>query len=269
MNAIDGHDAPARLGLNKNRYEGETIAVGHIIPAMVAAAGGKGWSVEWLQVGPDYELPVFTRVSDQEKSRVYISTGIHGDEPAGPLAIQKLIEEDQWPSTVSLWVVPCLNMRGFDLNQRENSDGIDLNRDYRHLQTPEVRAHICWLEKQPPLDLCLCLHEDWEAGGFYLYEQNPEHRFSLAEVMTRRVSEVCPVDPSPMIENRPATNGIIRPDLDIHKRPQWPEAFYLLMNKTRQTYTLEAPSDFALPVRMGALVAAVHAAVDAFADGAL
>jgi hypothetical protein len=124
-----------------------------------------------------------------------------------------------------------------------------------------VRAHLSWLEKQPPFDLCLCLHEDWEAGGFYLYEQNPEHRFSLAEVMTQRVSGICPVDPSPMIENRPATNGIIRPDLDINKRPQWPEAFFLLMNKTRQTYTLEAPSDFALPVRVGALVAAVHAAV--------
>jgi hypothetical protein len=269
MSATNGYDAPARMGLNKNRYQGETIAVQNILPAMVAEARRRGWLVEWLHVRPDYELPVFTRQANPEKFRIYISAGIHGDEPAGPLAIQKLIEDDQWPSTVSLWLVPCLNRRGFELNRRENPDGFDLNRDYRHLQTAEVRAHIGWLEKQPAFDLCLCLHEDWEAGGFYLYEQNPENRYSLAEAMTRRVSEVCPVDSSPIIENRPATNGIIRPDLDVHKRPQWPEAFYLLMKKTRQTYTLEAPSDFALSVRVGALVAAVHAAVDAFADGAL
>jgi murein peptide amidase A len=264
MSAADTR-SPARLGKNKKNYAGETIAMRQVIPDVVASARVNGWSVEWLKIHPDHELPVFSRVSDLEKSRIYISSGVHGDEPAGPLAIQKLIDEDQWPSTASLWVVPCLNIRGFELNQRENPDGIDLNRDYRHLQTAEVRAHIGWLEKQPPFALCLCLHEDWEAGGFYLYEQNPEHRFSLAEAMTRRVSEVCPVDPSPIIENRPATNGIIRPDLDINKRPQWPEAFYLLMRKTRQTYTLEAPSDFALPVRVGALVAAVHAAVDTFA----
>lgn len=264
MNAADTRSGPVRLGRNKKNYAGEIIAMQKVIPDVVASARVNGWTVDLLKILPDYELPVLTRSSDQEKSRVYISSGIHGDEPAGPLAIQELINEDQWPSTVSLWVVPCLNMRGFELNQRENPDGIDLNRDYRHRQTAEVRAHIGWLAKQPPFDLCLCLHEDWEAGGFYLYEQNPEHRFSLAEVMTQRASGICPVDPSAMIENRPATNGIIRPDLDINKRPQWPEAFYLLMNKTRQTYTLEAPSDYALPVRVGALVAAVRAAVDTF-----
>lgn len=266
MNTAEIRSGPARLGLNKKNYAGETVAMRKVIPDVVASARVNGWSVDWLRVAQGDELPVFIRRSESEVKRVYISTGVHGDEPAGPLAIQKLIDEDQWPSNVSLWVVPCLNMQGFDLNQRENPDGIDLNRDYRHLQTAEVRAHIKWLEKQPSFDLCLCLHEDWEAGGFYLYEQNPEHRFSLAEVMTQRVAGVCPVDASPMIENRPATNGIIRPDLDINKRPQWPEAFYLLMNKTRQTYTLEAPSDFALPVRVEALAAAVHAAVVAFSS---
>ena len=64
-----------------------------------------------------------------------------------------------------------------------------------------------------------------------------------------------------MIDGRPATGGIIRPELDPAKRPQWPEAFYLLQHKTRLSYTLEAPSDFPLPVRVNALVAAVNAAL--------
>src|SRR5438552_9917534 len=57
-------------------------------------------------------------------SRIYISAGIHGDEPAGPLAIRQLLEEDQWPAEVSLWVLPCLNPSGSAVHRRDNSEGI-------------------------------------------------------------------------------------------------------------------------------------------------
>ena len=45
--------------------------------------------------------------------------------------------------------LPCLNPDGFMLNTRGNADGIDLNRDYRHLETDEITAHVRWLERQP------------------------------------------------------------------------------------------------------------------------
>ena len=45
------------------------------------------------------------------------------------------------------------------------------------------------------------------------------------------------------------------------ERPLWPEALYLISHKSRQGYTLEAPSDFPLPARVAALVAAVNAAL--------
>jgi hypothetical protein len=64
-----------------------------------------------------------------------------------------------------------------------------------------------------------------------------------------------------VIEGRPASGGIIRPNLDPNTRPQWPEAFWLLQNKTRLSYTLEAPSDFPLGLRVNALVAGVQAAL--------
>ena len=164
----------------------------------------------------------------------------------------------RWPDVADLWLCPCLNPTGFPLNRRENADGVDLNRDYRHLQSPEIRAHVAWLEKQPSFEFTLCLHEDWESHGFYIYEVNPDHEPSFGEKMIEVVSEVCPIDYSPVIEDRPAQGGIIRPDLDPAKRPLWPEAFYLTMHKTRHSYTLEAPSDFPLPVRVAALVTAVR-----------
>ena len=139
---------------------------------------------------------------------------------------------------------------------------IDLNRDYKNPQAAETRAHIAWLERQLPFDFYLCLHEDWESHGFYLYEQNPDSRRSLAGKMIAAVQPLCPIDQSEIIEGRAAVGGIIHPKINPAERPDWPEALYLISHKSRQGYTLEAPSDFPLTVRVNALVAAVKAAVD-------
>lgn len=253
-----------RLGKNINRYFGETIDIVAVLKDCVAAAREHGWSVEDFFATPEFTLPAFTRSSriTDHVSRIYISAGIHGDEPAGPLAARRLLQENKWPENAQLWLCPCLNPAGFQLNSRENARGIDLNREYLETKANEILAHIAWLDRQPKFDLCLCLHEDWESGGFYIYEQNPDGKPSLAEKMIAAVAEVCPIDRSEIIEGRPAQNGIIRPNLDPHTRPQWPEAFYLITHKTRLSYTLEAPSDFALSTRVNALVAAVQAALE-------
>jgi hypothetical protein len=136
-----------------------------------------------------------------------------------------------------------------------------LNRDYRNPQAAETRAHIAWLERQPLFEVYFCLHEDWESHGFYVYEQNPDGKSSLAERIVAAVKAVCPIDESEIIEDRPAQNGIIRPNLNPHERPLWPEALWLITQKSRQGYTLEAPSDFPLATRVDALVAAVNMAI--------
>ncbi|HSU53242.1 MAG TPA: M14 family metallocarboxypeptidase, partial [Candidatus Dormibacteraeota bacterium] len=161
----------------------------------------------------------------------------------------------------ALWICPCLNPTGFLAGRRENDDGLDLNRQYLELKAAETLAHMDWLSRQPHFDLSLCLHEDWESHGFYVYELNPDEQSSLAEAIVNAAAELCPIDMSDVIEGRAARNGIIRPSLDPRSRPQWPESFYLLTNKTRLSYTLEGPSDFPLEARVSALVAAVKAAV--------
>jgi protein MpaA len=273
-----------RLGRNVNAYLGETIDIATVLSDCVAAARAHAWTVEEIAAAPKPNLLAFTRPAadlSQNPSdpvtpfgnvhvsrfthhapRIYLSTGIHGDEPAGPLAVRQLLRENQWPAAMDLWLCPCLNPTGFLANRRENSDGVDLNREYLKPQAKETLAHIAWLERQPTFDLCLCLHEDWEAQGFYVYELNPDNRPSLAETIVARVAQVCPVDRSEIIEGRPAQNGIIRPDVDPRARPQWPEAFFLLTHKTRLSYTLEAPSDFPLVARVAALVTAVNAALE-------
>src|SRR5581483_7877821 len=173
-------------------------------------------------------------------------------EPAGPLAVRQLMLADQWPAHTAIWLCPCLNLTGFPLNRRENELGVDLNRDYRHLAAPETRVHTRWLAAQPAFDLTICLHEDWESQGFYLYEVNPDGKPSLAHQIIDAVEKVCPIDRSSTIENWPASGGVIRPAVKPEERPQWAEALYLITNKTRLSYTMEAPSDFPLDVRVNA-----------------
>ena len=111
---------------------------------------------------------------------IYISSGIHGDEPAGPVALRRLIDEDRWPGDTELILCPCLNPTGLQAKTRENRHGIDLNRDYRDPKSEEVRAHMAWLNQLPRFDLSLVLHEDWEADGYYLYDRNyPQQRLAI------------------------------------------------------------------------------------------
>lgn len=253
-----------RLHKNHGAYHGETINIREVLREVVPIARSCGWQPEVFHASDGFQWLALHRKPARPSTlpfRVYLSTGIHGDEPAGPLAALQLIRDNCWPEDAEIFLLPCLNPIGFANNQRENAQGIDLNRDYLQSRSVEIRAHIAWLERQPAFDLCLCLHEDWESHGFYLYELNPDHKPSLAERLVAAVAEVCPIDQSEIIEGREARDGIIRPNLDPRTRPLWPESFWLLQHKTRLSYTLEAPSDFPLEVRVQALAAAVKAAL--------
>lgn len=246
-----------RLLINIGGYKGEGIDITKVLRDTAEAAAVRGWT----------PLPItdslvgYERLSPRPKANVYISTGIHGDEPAGPLAALELLKEDAWPANVNFWLIPCLNPRGYELNTRENENGVDLNRDYRTLATPLVQAHAQWLQARPGFDATLLLHEDWESNGFYLYELNPDRQPSLAEAIVAAVKDVCPLDLSPVIEGREAKDGIICANPDLPKRKDWPEAFYLIHHKTPLSYTLEAPSDFPLVTRVQALCHGVGAAL--------
>jgi len=175
-----------KLGKNLGKYFGEMIDIRAVLRDVETAAQQHGWTSEIFHEQGEFKWFAFHRKpfsirNPQSPIRIYVSTGIHGDEPAGPLAALKLLQENNWPPEAEIFFLPCLNPIGFTLNSRGNSSGIDLNRDYRNPQAAETRAHIAWLERQPKFDLYLCLHEDWESHGFYLYEQNPDSKISLAE----------------------------------------------------------------------------------------
>ena len=205
-------------------------------------------------------LIAFTKRTPGPRPRLYFSAGIHGDEPAGPLALLDMLEAGVFDDRASWFLCPLLNPTGFVRGTRENADGVDLNRDYKHLASSEIRAHVAWLQRQPAFDFTICLHEDWESKGFYLYELNPTDRPSYVDAMLTAVEQCCPIETAAVIDGRESVaRGIIRPIADPLQREQWPEAIYLVAHHTPLTYTLESPSALDLPTRTRALRAAVEA----------
>ena len=252
-------------------YQGEPIDIQQVLGKVKEIAERTGWkrdSISLVNQGgtKEKELLAYHRVSKPSLRRVYLSTGIHGDEPAGPVAILQLLKDNIWPTGVDIFLCPCLNPTGFPQSRRENALGIDLNRDYRDSQSEETRHHVEWLKRKPRFDVTLCLHEDWEAKGFYIYELNPDDQPSFARKIISRVADACPIDRSSEIDGWPSENGVINPNKDPFSRPQWPEALYLITNKTRLSYTVETPSSLPLETRIIAQVKAVRAVLDSISE---
>jgi murein peptide amidase A len=241
---------PVRKNLNKGKYFGETIDTKKLFSDIEEAAREYGWSKEVYFHKEGFEFQAYTRKGKEDAPKVYISSGIHGDEPAGPLAALQLMKV--LPNDLNLWLCPILNPLGLSRNQRENEKGIDLNRDYKTRETEEVKAHVAWIEHQPLFDLTLCLHEDWEAEGFYLYTSKEEKH---AEAIVEAVKKIFPIDSHEVIEGFDAKGGILRPGIDRARMGQWPEAFYL-RTRAKEHYTFEVSSDYELSARVDALVTA-------------
>jgi protein MpaA len=252
-------------------YRGEPIDIQNVLDKLVALAERNNWRRDSVNLVNDsatrgVDLLAYHRISKPSLHRVYLSTGIHGDEPAGPVAVLQMLKDNIWPAGVDIFLCPCLNLTGFPMNRRENAAGVDLNRDYRDTKTDEVRTHVEWLKRKPSFDVTLCLHEDWESKGFYLYELNPDDQPSFAKKIISRVAESCPIDRNATIDGWPAENGVIHPNNDPFGRPQWPESLYLITNKTRLSYTLESPSSLPLATRVEALIKGVRAVLDSISE---
>jgi protein MpaA len=226
------------------------------------AAAKAGFRREVYGSVGDCPLFALTKRSAGARPRIYLSAGIHGDEPAPPLALLSLLESGDFDARATWFLCPLLNPAGLARGIREDAEGRDLNRDYLSVASPEVKAHIGWLRSQPNFDLAICLHEDWESTGFYLYELNPDQRPTLAEAIIKAVKKACPIDPAPLIEGREAVGGIIRPELKPAERELWPESIYLQVNHTRLSYTIESPSALPLETRLAAHRTAVRTAIN-------
>jgi hypothetical protein len=193
---------------------------------------------------------------------IYISAGIHGDEPAGPEALITWAEENHRRlGTLPLFLFPCLNPWGLVNNCRFDATGVDLNRVF-HLQTVPVITALKHVIAPYRFALALMLHEDFDGQGVYLYELQRAKPF-WGEALLQAAGSIIPIEGRSRIEGRKANAGLIRRRLDKKRfaRMGYPEAIWLHSHHALRTLTLETPSEFAVEQRVAALIAIIDEGV--------
>jgi hypothetical protein len=229
---------------------------GHLVERWRRVAKRAGLRLRRLASAEGFES--FYLATDRVSSTqgLYLSAGIHGDEPAGPEALLRWAERHAprlaaWP----LLIFPCLNPWGIRNNSRVDSAGRDLNRLFHHDEHPVIAA-VRRITKPCHFTVALTMHEDYDAQGIYLYEvQRGSKR--MGEKLLAAARKILPPDPRGRIDGRKSTSGLIRRRISprVFERIGFPEAIWLHHHHSEFTFTFETPSEADLELRVGAQIA--------------
>ncbi len=234
----------------------------HLIARWRRVARAAGLKLEAFARAGEYSVYALgTR--DRPDGGLYVSAGIHGDEPA---ATEGLIRwaETRLPALVRgrhslpVLILPCLNPWGLVNNRRTNEQGDDLNRIFDRDRVSPIGPLKKLLGKSR-FDLALHLHEDYDARGAYLYEIHRRAPDWGAELLAH-CQAALPVESRRRIEGQSFRAGVFlrRRDLDL---PFCPEAFPLYQRHAPHVITFETPSEFSLARRVRAHVLLVEECV--------
>jgi hypothetical protein len=244
-------------------YTGPALNLDAFTREWEPVATGAGLRVKTFGVNEGLSLPYALREPAPGRPWLYLSAGIHGDEPAGSLALLAFLKEGSLPTGVGVVAFPLLNPEGLRANTREHPQYGDLNRDYLAFASPQIRAHRdCLQELDLFYHMAVCLHEDWESAGYYVYEHVEGGKPGLGRAILDAVEPICGIDRAPVIEDRPADNGLITSTPGTIKPEDlgggWAEALYLGEGLCPDVYTVEAPSARGLDTRVNAHLAALR-----------
>lgn len=192
---------------------------------------------------------------------VYLSAGIHGDEPGGTEGLLLWAQErlGAWPEA-GFVILPCLNPFGLIHNLRTDAAGRDLNRGWQRPDTP-VAGAVRRFAGGRRFDLALTLHEDFDAAGVYVYEPlGGGRRAPWGE----RLLEAAPLaaDPRGVIDGSRSRGGVIRRRITKGTLPEWPEAVWLLLERAGRVFTIETPSELGIAERAVCQAAFIEAALE-------
>ena len=140
--------------------------------------------------------------------RLLLTGGVHGDEPAGVEAVLGFLERemDAWLGQVEFTAMPCVNPVGYVRDTRDNGGGADVNRSFESDDVPEVQLVKQVLEGCR-VDTFVDCHEDWEAGGFYMYE-GPRNGQAVGPAVIDAVEERASIDPDSGEDSEPVSRGV-------------------------------------------------------------
>jgi murein peptide amidase A len=205
-------------------------------------------------------FPVIAIENDQalagESDGVYLSAGVHGDECAPVWGLLHWAESDPVIlRTRPVVIFPCLNPHGLVGNTRCDHRGLDLNRCFENLGCPLVKAWTAFLEGRR-FALSLNLHEDYDAGGIYLYELSRDE--SRGDELLSACEDIIPREMAGTVDGSDFHRGLLTRSGDLERVVEedlgggYPEAILLFLRYCRNSYTFETPSEQDLPCRVHA-----------------
>ncbi|MDH3222954.1 MAG: M14 family zinc carboxypeptidase, partial [Gemmatimonadota bacterium] len=150
-------------GLNDRRFSPETYWAS-VLPVIEGSNAVRSDSIGVSAEGRPLRLVRF----GSGETKVLLWSQMHGDESTASMALADILsfiaERPGHPSVrailenLEVGIVPVLNPDGAARFERRNSQGIDINRDARALQTPEGRALKSARDEMEP-DFAFNLHD--------------------------------------------------------------------------------------------------------------
>ena len=213
------------------------------------SASGRTHSIHRIRyLGPD---------AKHEPVKIGLFGGVHGDEPAGPMALKaflrSLMSEPWRAAGYDLCLYPVVNPTGLERGTRENWAGKDLNREFWRSSTqPEVRIIEAELEARG-FDGIITLHADDTCEGHYGYSHGQMMEDSLLRPALEAAERVLPRDRRSRIDGFSATQGVICECFEGILSPppsQRPRPFNLIF---------ETPAAASLDLQVAAHVVAIDA----------
>jgi hypothetical protein len=212
------------------------------------------------------------------RPKVLITAGIHGDEPAGVVALYRYILSIALRELpIEVYAFPCVNPVGLLRNSRESSGHFDLNRQMnRNSIAPEARAFISALDGLGiSFDAAFDLHEDnpevpcdfnpdgAQATAFYLYESNFDPlRAPIGADISRAIARAgIAVSSQRAIYGERCENGVIQ--RGIERDQIWDVERFLTMNVTNHVITSETLTSEPLTERIKAHTIVLESGVKA------
>lgn len=217
----------------------------------------------------NYSLIKFV-LGEGNRRKALISAGIHGDEPSGTETICSFLENNRFHTYATEWeltFLPCLNPYGYEYGIRENHEGNDLNRLFKHNSPPpEVSFAMSVFDKS--YDLTIELHEDFMSPGYYLYQKGTRAEDDcLGPHILQDVKNIMPINLSEEIDGYSANKGVVIPENDLEAMDWWPMALYSLSKGTRRALTLESATKFSMEKRVEAHLLAIDGGLAFFSGG--
>lgn len=227
--------------MEKRDYSNLLQRLAALGPTQLVAECG-GYPVRALTLGVGDEL------------QILLTAGLHGDEPAGPEALLRFVEQldRQLWQRCQLLVLPCLNPYGYVHNTRENEAGLDCNREFGG-DAVDLVAGIKALLHGRRFDFTMDFHEDWEASGFYFYEAKRDEQW-LGPKIIEQVRAVMPIDGEAGENDKLVAEGVFSID------PAWGIAglaSYLYAYHTDHAMMGETPTGLPLAERAEAHLVAL------------